>query len=355
MIHHEIPTTKSHESDDKIAVAEVEEQAVPEFAYDPAQLHELSAEQMDAIDTKAWGGVESGMTPEQVQEGVYEELTALGFNLADAHDGGLVVKYVGIDGKSDTRVINLSATDFGTRVHKAELVEIASTPEEEPPQEMAEEEPVTEDAKEETNTERAEVNQEVLALKTELDRVKASLGGSVERTATKEAGARDALTYLHQSATMLKRKLEGHEDYRGALHQVVDILSSTRGRMQQYDGSLGEMSRDAQATNATLEGATQSVRSDKGSAEVLGGSIHAAGAGLEQLKAMQGFVRESGARTMHNLTRLDNLILSMRQGRQQPEVYHEELRAVMAQITASIENGRKVQTGLSNVATSLRQ
>lgn len=355
MTHHEIPVAQTPEADNQpvVVAVEKEEQSMPEFTYDPTQLKELSAMQMDAIDRTAWDNVDAGMTPEKVQEGVYEELTALGFNLADAHDGGLVVKYVGIDGKSDTRVINLSATDFGTRIQKAELVAVAPVPEEELLQEAAEEEPVV--AEEEANTEKGEVNQEVIAMKTELDQVKAELGESVERTVAQESSARDALTNLYQSANMLKRRLEGHEDYRGALRQVEDILSFTRGRMQQYEGALGEMGRNAQGTNTKLEGATQLARGDKDSAEVLGGSMKAAGAGLEQLKNMQGFVRESGALTMRNLARLDNLIVEMRQGRQRPEVYHEELRAVMTQIVTSVENGKRVQTGLSNMATSLRR
>lgn len=352
-MHYEI-STDSHEADDQPVAAahETGDQAIPKFTYDPAQLQELSAAQMDAIDTKAWNDVDNGVDPEKVQEGVYEALTALGFNLADAHDDGLVVKYVGVDGKTDTRVINLSATDFGTRIQKAELVEVASAPEEESLQEIADEDPTVE---EELNSEKSEVNQEVLAMKAELDRVKAGLGGSVEQVAQQEAGARDALINLHQSGNMLKRKLEGREDYRGALRQVEDMLSFTRGRMQQYNGGLSEMSRNAQTTNTTLEGATQLAQSDKGGAELLGGSMQSAGAVLEQLKSMQGFVRESGTRTMSNLARLDDLINAMKHGRYRAEVVAEELHTILKQIEGSVENGRRVNTGLSNLATSLRR
>lgn len=117
-----------------------EEQSPQQFSYDPSKVGTLTAAQMDRIYEEAWSDKSSGRNPLEVQHGIYAKLEQLGIDPSVAQDGGLVVRFEGIDGKSDIRPIVIDAGDFGTRIRNAEMTAV-ETPEEE----SREEEKATED------------------------------------------------------------------------------------------------------------------------------------------------------------------------------------------------------------------
>lgn len=97
----------------------------PVFEYDADHLPALSAEQMDDIETKAREEADSGVQPEEVQAHVYEALTELGFDLSTVQQDSLPIRFTGLDGKEDIRVVTLDYRDFGTRIKRATLHEAA--------------------------------------------------------------------------------------------------------------------------------------------------------------------------------------------------------------------------------------
>ena len=119
---HEAPEAPQTNAEELGADAEFYEKQPPlQFAYDPSKLGTLTAEQMDRIYNEAWTDRESGKNPLEVQHAIYAKLERLGIDPSVSHDGGLVVRFVGIDGKSDIRPIVVDAGDFGTRIRNAEV------------------------------------------------------------------------------------------------------------------------------------------------------------------------------------------------------------------------------------------
>lgn len=119
---HEAPEVPQTNAEELGTDAELYEKQPPlQFAYDPSKLGTLTAEQMDRIYDEAWTDRESGKNPLEVQHAIYAKLERLGIDPSVSHDGGLVVRFVGIDGKSDIRPIVVDASDFGTRIRNADI------------------------------------------------------------------------------------------------------------------------------------------------------------------------------------------------------------------------------------------
>lgn len=137
----------------------------PVFEYDADTLPTLTADQMDVIENDAWTQIDAGEAPEQVQAGLYEKLTDLGFDLSSVQHDQLVVRFTGVDGKEDIRAIKIDYRDFGTRVKAAELHAVVPRSEE-VDGEQTPEESESDDAEQEAivNSLREHLNQEVSRL-----------------------------------------------------------------------------------------------------------------------------------------------------------------------------------------------
>lgn len=108
------------------AVAGSEEGAVRRFAYDPNTLKDISANDIDAIDDLVGAAYEQQLEPHDIQEMVDAELTKRGLDPAQAQDGVMVVRFIGVDGKTQVRAMRIDYGDFGTALRNAELLEAAA-------------------------------------------------------------------------------------------------------------------------------------------------------------------------------------------------------------------------------------
>lgn len=102
-----------------------------QLTYDPAKLGTLTAEAMDKIEDEVWADRDAGRTPVQVQHAIYAKLEQLGIDPSTAQGDVLVMRFTGVDGKSDIRPVVIGAHDFGTRVRNAELTAVEAPVDEE--------------------------------------------------------------------------------------------------------------------------------------------------------------------------------------------------------------------------------
>ena len=102
-----------------------------QLTYDPAKLGTLTAEAMDKIEDEVWADRDAGRTPAQVQHAIYAKLERLGIDPSTAQGDVLVMRFTGVDGKSDIRPVVIGAHDFGTRVRNAELTAVEAPVDEE--------------------------------------------------------------------------------------------------------------------------------------------------------------------------------------------------------------------------------
>lgn len=337
----------AHKSTPETDVSTVETVGKPEsdntplaFGYDPAHLGSLSAHQMDAIEDQAWRDAESGLPIEEVQARVYDMATKLGLDLSKAQENALVIRYVGVDGKTDVRAINLSATDFGTRIANAELTEVASRPEEGHKDEIDEEEA-------------AKAERAVNEIKVEVERVKRTLVDSLEQSAGQGARTEQALESIYEAGRILMRKMENHEELRGIFAQVEEAIATTRARAKAYSGALDDTVRYSRGSAEVFDQALKLAGGVNPSADDLGRSAKKSLGMLEELRRVQGRASEGNAVLARSLSRLDSLVNEMRHSRYGMEVYATELRTLLAGIADLANDGRVVRKGFASVAETL--
>ena len=102
-----------------------------QLTYDPAKLGTLTAEAMDKIEDGVWADRDAGRSPAEVQHAIYAKLEQLGIDPGTAQGDVLVMRFTGVDGRSDIRPVVIGAHDFGTRVRNAELTAVEAPVDEE--------------------------------------------------------------------------------------------------------------------------------------------------------------------------------------------------------------------------------
>jgi hypothetical protein len=250
MTHHEAPITQSaqeHSAESEVATQGYEhaKAPVPVYDYDPVTLRELTAADMDAIDEQAWALMDSGATVEEAQAMVYETLTQKGFDLTEARDNRLVIRFSNGE-DTDTRVINLSCQNFGETVRNAELAERVV---EEVPLEMDAEESSndTEDSERQRN---ARVASEMIAeMASNVHMLEAPLSKLPSRNEAQrqqEARFQNYLTNLR--AELHRRPLSPEE-----LHELSRQAAITAQAFESQTAHQNEVQRTARTLIADFE------------------------------------------------------------------------------------------------------
>ncbi len=305
---------------------------IPVYSYDPSRIGTLSAQQMDDIEARAWHELDAGVPEEQVQAHIYDSMSALGFDLSQAHDNGLAIRFTGIDGKTDTRVINLSSNDFGVRIQKAQLMEV--------PQEPAQE------AGEETD----DVSQEVEAIRGDLTEVSNKLAGMLEDAATAQLEAAKSVSSVIEGTRQLIRKLEQRQEFKREIGELEALIGEARTKTRINGGASERVNRQAQAAVSIVDRGVRVIATTSKSAEAFSPTIQRARHGLEQLHSLQRAGTQNTNNGMMVLSRLDSIINELQYSRRGADAYADELRGSLRLLGDTGEQGMRVRANLTVAA-----
>lgn len=123
--------TSEQVKDQSPAVDSVQEDQLPmRFEANIPELPVLTALAIDEISDQAWEMSNAGQSEQLIQQCVNNRLAALGVDPSLIEGGRVPVRFVGVDGKDDIRVINVAWSNFGDNVHGAEIIQSAANNEE---------------------------------------------------------------------------------------------------------------------------------------------------------------------------------------------------------------------------------
>ncbi len=316
---------------------EMEEQKPAIYGYDPSRVATLNAQQMDEIEARAWQEADDGVSPDEVQAHIYDAMTKLGFDLTQARDNGLAIKFEGVDGKSDVRVINLSSNDFGVRIHNAQLAEVAQ---DQPEQ--------AEEGKDE------ELDREVNEFGAQFGEVKSKLANSLEQASGLQYETTKSLSDIMQGGQMLLRKLEQRQEFRNEAMQLEELIGRARTKVRASGEGSETVNRDARAAVGIVDYGSHLVTKGGESAAAVGETVRRARHDLQQLHNLQGASAENTGTAMRVLGRLDNIIQELRYSRHGVDAYADELRQTLRMVGETGQMSQRVRSGSAAAAEAFR-
>lgn len=240
MSQEQIPAEHAEQPPEAAAGSEAE--TARQFAYDPNALKDISADDIDAIDDLVGAAYEQQLEPHEIQEMVDAELVKLGLDPSQAQDGVMVVRFIGVDGKTQVRAMRIDYGDFGTALRNAELLE-AGSPEHHAEEPVAEAEKA---ASEEEDT------QEQEALTAELmDRLYANV---------------TRLDLSSEIDAQIRKRIWGQVEslipaVQGIVHQINDGMSPDPTMLRRLEDTImGDVVRDLGMLTGKTDTDRRSVR-----------------------------------------------------------------------------------------------
>ena len=220
------------------SVPENQESEAPlQFAYDPSNIPEVSAHDIDEIDDLAVEAIRQGADSETIQAMVYAELDKRGIDYSNAKEGFMVTRFVGVDGKTQIRAMGLSHDDFGVNLRSAELIEQTSPEQGETgPQQDTE---IAEAPKNNENMLR-EMSEEVAALE-------ASLADNGQQR-TKLRGEAGRVTQVLRTTIIdqLKRNVPVHD------YHIVEVEAQLKGLLTQLEVERATSNDEVQLSSSSV-------------------------------------------------------------------------------------------------------